>query len=143
MVERESRLRAALAARGLKLAREGSFYAVYNLRGEVVANVLRLHEVHRIACRMGYRGREDRVRKAEAREALAAKGYKLRSGPAGLAIIDAKGQPVGDAMTIQQVETFLTRLRACEAHREQGASDLYIPPTSPPPGRRAAPHLRK
>jgi hypothetical protein len=107
MADPESRLRSALAARGLKLRREPFSYSIYNRRDERIAWGLSLSDVDRMARRKGYRTRVERRQEAETRAALAAKVYTLRRGRAGLAVIDADGQPLGKATSMRDVEIFL------------------------------------
>ena len=103
----EARLRAALKARGFRVKRETFSYSVYNPTGERIVEGLSLDSVGNLARRHGYLPRCQRARMAAARAALATKGYKLRQGRTGLAVIGPTGQPIGYPMSLSQVEMFV------------------------------------
>ena len=103
----ENRLRAALRVRGLKLKRARFSYSICDETGEKLAEGFSLDNVGNFARQRGYRARGQRARMAEARAALATKGYKLRQGRTGLAVIGPSGQPIGYPMSLSQVEMFV------------------------------------
>jgi hypothetical protein len=106
----EGRLRAALKARGLKLKRARFSYSICDGTGEKLADGLSLDNVGNFVRRKGYRTRGERAREAKARATLAAKGYMLSRGRAGLAVKDATGPVIGYPMSLNQVEMLVETL---------------------------------